>query len=238
MNILGHLDGDLKWFCTRMKAVAPNSDVPYDIGGEMDEEYVFFDEEHNINYTLIRHSGIFRIETEVTLPPAGGHEFWVQQVSELKCWCRDKKLDVLIESNICPNGQIGMIVLSMGAAEASEDNVGLLRDYMVNNICSDLTAYCDRYVGVRYEETGHWFYAYLRGFDICKAMLVKSCAVEIYDSSYGTERGGAANVSEEMKVCMDMNSIDMLEPQNLISEEVFRREWGRRVLVADNPGCN
>lgn len=238
MSILGHLDGDLRWFCARMKAMAPNSDVPHDIGGLMDEEYVFFDEVHNINYTLVRHSGVFRIETEVTLPPVGGNEFWEQQVSKLRSWCSDKMPGASIEANVCPNGQIGMLELSMTTAEATADNIGLLRDYMVNNISCWLATYRDRYVGVRYEETGHWFYASLCGFDICRAMLVKSHVVEIYDIGYGAETGEAITVSEEMKVCMEMNSMDMLEPQNLISEEEFCREWDRHVLAADNPDCN
>ena len=231
MSTFGCLDSDLRWFCARMKAMAPDLDIPHDMGGLTDREYVFYDEEHNINYTLLRHSDIFRIETEVTLPPVGGEVLWNAQTSRLRAWCETWNAAIAVESNICPNGQIGMLELRMDKSAATLECLGSLRRYIVMNICSDLTSYGERYVGVKYEETGHLFYAYLRGFDISKALLVREHSIEFCDCE--THCFDKIELSEEMRVSMEMNRIDMIEPENIISGEVFRKAWECYVFAAD-----
>lgn len=236
MSTFGGLDGDLRWFCARMKAMAPDSDIPHDVGGLTDEEYAFFDEEHNINYTLLRLSGIFRIEVEVTLPPVGGEALWNMQMLRFRMRSENIGFPISVESNICLNGQIGMLELRMSKANATVENIELLRLCIVTGVCCNLVSYCDRYVGVKYDETGHLFYAHLHRFDICRALLIREKSIETYSREIG-EVDSASN-SEEMTVCMDMNHIDMIEPRNLIPEETFRRVWERYVSAADIRRCN
>lgn len=214
----GNLDDELVWFAARVGAMT-SGDVPHDsLGGLLDTEYSYFDEEHNAVCTLQRREGIFRIETEVPLPEVGGAALWTRQTERLREGCRDIPR-MQTEAEVSANGQIGRLEVSMPAAEASVDAVARLRSLLVADIWRNLELYDLRYVRAEYRAAGICFHARIKRFDVVQALLVKGPAAEVYD--------GGEKCSEEMKLCIEMNRIDMLDPDTLITEDEFVRSIAR-----------